>query len=115
MQEYDRLEILLHGGFQGDLEPLRLSRADLCIIGTCGFGLHIHPAARAADAVFTVCDAVVMQELQGIQPVFRKERLHLFHCAPPVIVIALEDDLFFAGKRIQPLEIRKRLLHIHSP
>ena len=62
------------------------------------------PAARTAYPVAFIPVMIVMEYAYGGKAVHGYEIVHLFHCGPPVIVIALGDYLF-SGERVYELQI----------
>ena len=55
-----------------------------------------------------------MEDLQGVKALLREELVGLGRRAPPVVVVALEDELL-SRKLVHEAEIRLRLPDAHSP
>ena len=95
------------------LEPPDLAQEHLFVVSAVVIQL-IKPAARAAEGIVAVGQAVVVQNLHRVQPVRVEKSLHLRHRRPPVVVVALEQD-FFAGDAVDKAEILQRFLKAHPP
>ena len=98
---------------QGRFQPAGLAGQHLFVV-CAGIVQLVEPAPRAAEGQVTVKQAVVMEYLQRGQAVLVEEPLHLGGRLPPVVVIALEENLF-AGKPVDELKVRQGLLEAHAP
>src|SRR5699024_349987 len=76
--------------------------------------LLIEPPARAAEGCVPVEDAVVVQYLDAVYAVLIKELIGLGRRAPPVVVVALDDDLAPRQPGDEE-EVLPRRLHRHAP
>ena len=77
---------------QGCFQPSGLPRQHLAVVRPLVVQL-IEPAPCAAQRRSVVKQAVVVEYFNGIQPVVREKALHFRRGVPPVIVVALQDDL----------------------
>ena len=98
---------------QAGLQPQQLPVHDLFVVFPALL-LLVKPAPRAAERVVLIIEAVVVEDLQTVDTVFREKAVCLRRGAPPVVVIALDDD-FSAGQAVEKQEILFRLLQVHPP
>ena len=76
---------------------------------------HIEqPAPGAADGVALHRVGVVVQNVQGIKAFCFEVGIHLVHGRPPVIVVALHDDLL-PGQALQKFKILTGIGQAHGP
>ena len=73
-----------------------------------------HPPAGAAQADSLGADGVVVQDGQRVKAALLQKAVHLGFGGPPIIVVALHQNLF-AGQGVQESKVRLCLLQAHPP
>ena len=95
------------------LQPQRLAREHLARVRSRSV-LLVKPPARTADGVVAVGKSVVIENVEGHNIMLGKEFFHLRSRPPPVVVVALQKELF-PRQRVDELKIGQRLLKRHPP
>ena len=95
------------------LQPQCLARKHLARVRAGGV-LLIKPAARAAEGIVPVEEAVVEQNVNAFDAVRLEKFLHFRGGAPPVVMVSLQNDLA-PGQRVDELKVRQRLLERNAP
>ena len=112
IMEKDEL-LPLAGAFERCFQPPDLAPEDFGVMLRAGLFVF-KPAARAAQRQIFPFRRVIMQQRDGVQTVLRKKSVHFCRGRPPVVVIALNHQLF-AGQTVEKLKIRQRLGKTHCP
>ena len=104
---------LLSRQLQRPLQPPELAPEDLLVVAA-GLLFVIEPAARAAERKLPIKEAAVVQHVKIRKAVLRAEAVKGLERRPPVVVVALEDDLA-AGDGVHEGKILRRVLQTHCP
>ena len=76
--------------------------------------LLIEPATGSAQGNVAVLECGIVEHLKSLESLLLTEHLELVECGPPVVVVALDDDLL-AGDRVHKSEILHCGVQAHCP